>query len=69
MNDEQAAADACSSLLQDSSMRIKYGEDARLEVVEKYQESVWENKILNFYGEIIPGFNYRKRENPEPTSV
>ena len=57
LKDEQAAADACSLLLQDNAMRFKLAEEARLEAVEHYQESVWEKKVLNFYGQILPDFN------------
>ena len=57
LEDEQAAADACLSLLQDSSQRLKLSEEARSEAVEYYQESAWETKILDFYGQVCPGFN------------
>ena len=57
LEDEQAAADACLSLLQDSSQRLKFSEEARSEAVEYYQESAWETKILDFYEQVCPGFN------------
>jgi len=67
--DEQAAADACSLLLKDSSMRFKLAEEARLEAIEQYQESAWGKKVLDFYGQIFPDFNRateRKHNHPAP---
>ena len=57
LEDEQAAADACLALLQDSSRCLKLSEEARSEAVEHYRESAWETKILDFYEQVCPGFN------------
>ena len=62
LNDELAAARASLSILQDGNKRMRMAEEARRVAVEKYQETAWENKILNFYGEINPTF-YEKRKN------
>jgi len=62
LNDELAAAKASLSILQDGNKRMRMAEEARREAVENYQETAWENKILDFYGEINPTF-YEKRKN------
>ena len=67
LNDEEAAANACSLLIQDRCVRLRLGEEARLEAIEQYEEAVWENKILNFYEQIFPDFSTAadpRREHP-----
>jgi glycosyltransferase involved in cell wall biosynthesis len=47
--DEQAAADACALIIEDSAVRGRMVEEAREEAVRHYGEPVWEQKILTFY--------------------
>jgi glycosyltransferase involved in cell wall biosynthesis len=57
LNDEGAAAKACSHLLENRQLHRRFCEEARREAHERYRESAWELNILSFYEEAFPGFH------------
>lgn len=47
------AAEACTRLLADDSLRRDLGASARREAVQNYDESAWERHILEFYERVL----------------
>jgi glycosyltransferase involved in cell wall biosynthesis len=63
VDDMKAAMEACQAILADETLRSRLGRDGRKATVDKYDERVWENEILNFYQEVLYGRKIEKVEN------
>jgi glycosyltransferase involved in cell wall biosynthesis len=52
-DDMKAAVEACQAILVNETLRLRLGRDGRKAAVDKYDERIWDTKILDFYQKVL----------------
>ena len=55
LGDHRGTVDVCARLLRDNAFRAQLGKAAREEAVRRYDQPMWETRILSFYDKVLDG--------------